>query len=142
MSGIVGAFISSFEISLHTCGNSIILSTTWARRYFSIAHCAFLKLWAFFRLFNEDSLLESPYCSFPTNPKQSSWAKFGTTPHWLNHVSHNLKHYSHILDPIIPENENQSRCRSFPLLVPSERPAKPAVICQIFYFPGRNYTPV
>lgn len=88
----------------------IVLSTTWARRYFPIAHCTFLKLWVFFWLFNEDSLLESPHCSSPTNPKQSSWAEFGTTPHWLNHVSHNWKHYSHILDPIIPEKENQSRC--------------------------------
>lgn len=120
----------------------IWLSTTWARRYFPIAHCTFLKLWFFFWLFSEDSLLESPHCSSPTNSKQSSWAKFGTTTHWLNHVSHNWKHYSHILDPIIPENENQSRCSNVSFVGTIREASQASCICQILDFPGRSHTRV
>lgn len=87
----------------------IVLSTTWVR-YFPLACCWSLKPRFFSLLFDEDSWLEFPHWSSPTNPKQSSWAKFGTPRDWLNHISHNWKHYSHIFDPIIPENGNVSRC--------------------------------
>ena len=135
----VGAFINSFDTSFYVPGNFLLYFHDMGKilSYGSLcvlqAQVFILTIW--WRL-----TAGSPHYSSPIKQKQSSWAKFGTTPCWLNHVSHNLKHYSHILDTIITDKENQSQDSNISFVGTSREASQPSHISQILQ--GGSHNPV